>query len=190
MSSTSASVTLPSDAAVFQARVTVSDNMGYTSTTAVMGEQRTVYNIDPTAVIYNEDNLSIGNEMAIAITPHSSDYTGSISYVVQTNVNAQGWETVTEVSSTNFTLTIPSDAISWAVRVAAKVGDYTSSTYVYGNGHETGVEVEQTAGFSILPENKHLGYLGSYELMQYYLSTDGNVSCTLVVALDGTTISS
>lgn len=190
VSSTSASVTLPSNATVFQARVTASDNMGYTSTTAVTGEQRTVYNIDPTAVIYNEDNLSIGNEMAIAITPHSSNYTGSVSYVVQTNVNAQGWETVTEVSSTNFTLTIPSDAISWAVRVAAKVGDYTSSTYVYGNGHETGVEVEQTAGFSILPENKHLGYLGSHELMQYYLSTDGNVSCTLVIALDGTTISS
>lgn len=187
---TSVNISIPADATTFQARVTASDDTGFTSTTAITGTNLPVYNIDPTAVTYNEDDLSVGNDITVSITAANSGYTGTVTYVVQTNVNGTGWEYETESTSTNVPLTIPSDAVSWAVRVQAKAEDYTSSTYVYGNGHTEGVAVKQTAGFNIVPENKHLGYLGSETLMQYYVSTENNASYTCVVTLDGETISS
>ena len=158
---TSLNISIPVDATTFQARVTASDDTGFTSTTAITGTSLPVYNIDPTAVTYNEDDLSVGNDITVSITAANSGYTGTVTYIIQTNVNGTGWEYETESTSTNVPLTIPSDAVSWAVRVQAKAEDYTSSTYVYGNGHTEGVAVKQTAGFNIVPENKHLGYLGS-----------------------------
>lgn len=187
---TSVNITIPADATTFQARVTASDDTGFTSTTAITGTSLPVYNIDPTAVTYNEDDLSVGNDITVSITAANSGYTGTVTYIIQTNVNGTGWEYETESTSTNVPLTIPSDAVSWAVRVQAKAEDYTSSTYVYGNGHTEGVAVKQTAGFNIVPENKHLGYLGSETLMQYYVSTENNASYTCVVTLDGETVSS
>lgn len=185
---TSVSMTIPNDATTFQARVTAMDNMGFTSTTAVAGAQKPVYDIDPTSVSYNEEELQVGNELILSIAAPNQGYTGTVSYVIQTNVNNTGWQTETESSSTNIPIKIPDDAVSWAVRVQAKTGDYISSTYVYGNGHKTGIAVKQSAGFNIVPENKHLGYLGTEELMQYYVSTDSNANYTCSIVLDGETI--
>ena len=185
---TSVSMTIPNDATTFQARVTAMDNMGFTSTTAVAGAQQPVYYIDPTSVSYNEEELQVGNELILSIAAPNQGYTGTVSYVIQTNVNNTGWQTETESSSTNIPIKIPDDAVSWAVRVQAKTGDYISSTYVYGNGHETGIAVKQSAGFNIVPENKHLGYLGTEELMQYYVSTNNNANYTCSIILDGETI--
>lgn len=185
---TSVDVTIPPTATTFQARVTASDNMGFTSTTAVTGASVTVYDIDPTSVTYDTEALVAGDEVTVTISPTTSGYSGAITYVIQTNIDGAGWETETETTSTNVPLTIPSDAISWAVRVYAKTSDYTSSTYVYGNGATEGVEVKHGVGFNIIPENKYLGYLGSSDLMQYYVSTDDNVSYVCAISLDGETI--
>lgn len=187
---TSVDVTIPSTATTFQARVTASDNMGFTSTTAVTGANVTVYDIDPTSVTYDTEALVAGDEVTVTISPTASGYSGAITYVIQTNIDGAGWETETETTSTNVPLTIPSDAVSWTVRVYAKTSDYTSSTYVYGNGATEGVEVKHGVGFNVIPENKHLGYLGSSDLMQYYVSTDDNVSYVCAISLDGETISS
>ena len=162
--------------------------MGFTSTTAVTGASVTVYDIDPTSVTYDTEALVAGDEVTVTISPTTSGYSGAITYVIQTNIDGAGWETETETTSTNVPLTIPSDAISWAVRVYAKTSDYTSSTYVYGNGATEGVEVKHGVGFNIIPENKYLGYLGSSDLMQYYVSTDDNVSYVCAISLDGETI--
>ena len=187
---TSVDVTFPSTATTFQARVTASDNMGFTSTTAVTGASVTVYDIDPTSVTYDTEALVAGDEVTVTISPTTSGYSGAITYVIQTNIDGAGLETETETASTNVPLTIPSDAVSWAVRVYAKTSDYTSSTYVYGNGATEGVEVKHGVGFNVIPENKHLGYLGSADLMQYYVSTDDSVSYVCVISLDGETVSS
>ena len=187
---TSVDVTIPPTATTFQARVTASDNMGFTSTTAVTGASVTVYDIDPTSVTYDTEALVAGDEVTVTISPTTSGYSGAITYVIQTNIDGAGWETETETASTNVPLTIPSDAVSWAVRVYAKTSDYTSSTYVYGNGATEGVEVKHGVGFNVIPENKHLGYLGSADLMQYYVSTDDSVSYVCVISLDGETVSS
>lgn len=187
---TSVDVTIPPTATTFQARVTASDNMGFTSTTAVTGASVTVYDIDPTSVTYDAEALVAGDEVTVTISPTSSGYSGTITYVIQTNIDGAGWETETETASTNVPLTIPSDAVSWTVRVYAKTSDYTSSTYVYGNGATEGVEVKHGVGFNVIPENKHLGYLGSADLIQYYVSTDDNVSYVCVITLDGEMISS
>ena len=185
---TSVSLTVPDTATTFQARATAMDNMGFTSTTAISGTSRIVYNIDPISVTFNEEDLQVGNEIIVSITPSNSGYTGTISYIVQTNVNNTGWQTETESSSTNILLKIPDDAVSWAVRVQAKAEGYTSQTYIYGNGHTTGIAVKQNAGFSIAPENKHLGYIGTADLMQYYVSTENNINYTCSITLDGETI--
>lgn len=187
---TSVDVTIPSTATTFQARVTASDNMGFTSTTAVTGASVTVYDIDPTSVTYDAEALVAGDEITVTISPTTSGYSGTITYVIQTNVDGAGWETETETTSTNVPLTIPSDAVSWTVRVYAKTSDYTSSTYVYGNGATEGAEVKHGVGFNVIPENKHLGYLGSADLMQYYVSTDDSVSYVCAISLDGETVSS
>lgn len=187
---TSVDVTIPSTATTFQARVTASDNMGFTSTTAVTGANVTVYDIDPTSVTYDAEALVAGDEITVTISPTTSGYSGTITYVIQTNVDGSGWETETETTSTNVPLTIPSDAVSWTVRVYAKTSDYTSSTYVYGNGATEGVEVKHGVGFNVIPENKYLGYIGSADLMQYYVSTDDSVSYVCAISLDGETISS
>lgn len=186
---TSVDVTIPSTATTFQARVTASDNMGFTSTTAVTGANVTVYDIDPTSVTYDTEALVAGDEVTVTISPTTSGYSGAITYVIQTNINGAGWETETETTSTNVPLNIPSDAVSWTVRVYAKTSDYTSSTYVYGNGATEGMEVKHGVGFNVIPENKYLGYLGSSDLMQYYVSTDDNVSYVCAITLDGETIS-
>ena len=187
---TSVDVAIPSTATTFQARVTASDNMGFTSTTAVTGASVIVYDINPTSVTYDAEALVAGDEVTVIISPATSDYSGTITYVIQTNVDGAGWETETETTSTNVPLTIPSDAVSWTVRVYAKTSDYTSSTYVYGNGETEGVEVKHGVGFNVIPENKHLGYLGSADLMQYYVSADDSVSYVCVISLDGETVSS
>lgn len=187
---TSVDVTIPSTATTFQARVTASDNMGFTSTTAVAGASVTVYDIDPTSVTYDTEALVAGDEVTVTISPTTSGYSGTITYVIQTNVDGAGWETETETTSTNVPLTIPSNAVSWTVRVYAKTSDYTSSTYVYGNGETEGVEVKHGVGFNVIPENKYLGYIGSADLMQYYVSTDDSISYVCVISLDGETISS
>lgn len=185
---TSVDVTIPSTATTFQARVTASDNRGFTSTTAVAGASIPVYDIDPTAVTYDTEAVSAGSEITVTITPSESGYSGTITYVIQTNIDGTGWETETESTSANVILTIPSDAVSWGVRVYAKAEDYTSSTYVYGNDTTDQVEVKHGAGFNVLPENKYLGYLGSAELMQYYVSTEDNVGYVCTATLDGETI--
>lgn len=164
------------------------DNTGFTSTTAVTGSQVPVYDIDPISVAYNEEDLSTGNQLMLSITPQTSGYTGTVIYTVETNTNNMGWTYITEQLSVNVPLTIPNDAVSWAVRVYAKQSGYVSNTYVYGNGHETGIAVKQGAGFNIVPDNKHLGYLGSPDLIQFYVSTDNNVNYTCVINVDGTTV--
>lgn len=183
-------MTIPDGATSFQARVTAMDNMGFTSSTKKKGTSRTVYSIDPVGVSFNEEDLQVGNEITVSVSPTNSGYTGSISYVVQTNVNGTGWQNATEVTSTNVPITIPSDAISWAVRVQAKTVDYISPTYIYGNGHETGIPVKQGVGFNVLPENRHLGYIGSNKLMEFFVSTNNDSSYTCVITLNGETISS
>lgn len=143
-------------------------------------------NIDPTALTYS-DAVTAGQPVTLTIAPSTgTTLGGNISYVIQTTTNGTDWYDAGETSETSYTVTVPADAIVWNVRVYAKDDTgFTSSTYVYGNGVDTYVNVIRVG---ISPDSGNIGYITSPQVMFVSINTD--TEYTFTVKLDGETLSS
>lgn len=90
----------------------------------------------PEGVAYSPETPSPGSVVTVTIIPSSNlrEDLSPIKYEVQYTVNGSGrWTTVTTAASTTASVTVPSNATSFQVRVRA-VDDtgFQDSTYVYG----------------------------------------------------------
>lgn len=143
-------------------------------------------NIDPASVSYT-DAVSAGKPVTITITPSTgTTFGGNISYILQTTTNGTDWYDAGETSETSYTVTVPADAIVWNVRVYAKDDTgFISSTYIYGNGVDTYVNVIRVG---ISPDSGDIGYITSPQVMFVSINTD--TEYTFTVKLDGETLSS
>lgn len=143
-------------------------------------------NIDPTSLTYS-DAVTAGQNVTLTIAPSTgTTLGGNISYVIQTTTNGTDWYDAGETSETNYTVTVPKDAIVWNVRVYAKDDTgFTSSTYIYGNGVTTYVNVIRVG---IAPDSGDIGYITSPQVMFVSINTDTDY--TFTVKLDGETLSS
>lgn len=143
-------------------------------------------NIDPTALTYS-DAVTAGQPVTLTIAPSTgTTLGGNISYVIQTTTNGTDWYDAGETSETSYTVTVPADAIVWNVRVYAKDDTgFTSSTYIYGNGVDTYVNVIRVG---ISPDSGDIGYITSPQVMFVSINTDTDY--TFTVKLDGETLSS
>ena len=143
-------------------------------------------NIDPTALTYS-DAVTAGQPVTLTIAPSTgTTLGGNISYVIQTTTNGTDWYDAGETSGTSYTVTVPADAIVWNVRVYAKDDTgFTSSTYIYGNGVDTYVNVIRVG---ISPDSGDIGYITSPQVMFVSVNTDAEY--TFTVKLDGETLSS
>lgn len=143
-------------------------------------------NIDPVSLTYT-DAVKAGENVTLTITPSTgTTLGGNISYVIQTTVNGTDWYDAGETSGTSYTVTVPADAIVWNVRVYAKDDTgFTSSTYIYGNGVDTYVNVIRVG---ISPDSGDIGYITSPQVM--FVSVNTDTDYTFTVKLDGETLSS
>lgn len=143
-------------------------------------------NIDPTALTYS-DAVTAGQNVTLTIAPSTgTTLGGNISYVIQTTTNGADWYDAGETSETSYTVTVPTDAIVWNVRVYAKDDTgFTSSTYIYGNGVTDYVNVIRVG---IAPDSGDIGYIVSPQVM--FVSVNTDTDYTFTVKLDGETLSS
>ena len=143
-------------------------------------------NIDPSALTYS-DAVTAGQNVTLTIAPSTgTTLGGNISYVIQTTTNGTDWYDAGETSEISYTVTVPADAIVWNVRVYAKDDTgFTSSTYIYGNGVDTYVNVIRVG---ISPDSGDIGYITSPQVMFVSINTDTDY--TFTVKLDGETLSS
>lgn len=143
-------------------------------------------NIDPTALTYS-DAVTAGQPVTLTIAPSTgTTLGGNISYVIQTTTNGTDWYDAGETSETSYTVTVPEDAIVWNVRVYAKDDTgFTSSTYVYGNGVDTYVNVIRVG---ISPPSGNIGYITDKNVM--YVSVNADSAYTFTVKMGGETLSS
>lgn len=148
--------------------------------------------IDPSAVTYDESALIAGQTVTVTISPSASNtYGGTITYQVEVNVDEAGWEVVTQTTSTSVNLDIPTDAVSWRVRVLASDDmGFTSTDYVYGNNAVNDPStVIYPSVFAVMPEDKNLGYLATSSIVTYLVTTDGGVNYSITITLDDEEIS-
>lgn len=143
-------------------------------------------NIDPSSLTYS-DAVTAGQNVTLTIAPSTgTTLGGNISYVVQTTTNGTDWYDAGETSETSYTVTVPADAIVWNVRVYAKDDTgFTSSTYIYGNGVTTYVNVIRVG---VAPDSGDIGYITSPQVM--FVSVNTDTDYTFTVKLDDETLSS